>query len=114
MRPFIWGRSALSRYCSGVSGPNYVEPGRPGAWHQLRLRKEVEEHMSIVGVSQVMDRYTNDPEFRDAMRTDPEGTIRSGQFNLDENEMQAIQAMDWSGSDEVLAARVSKGLNGMN
>jgi hypothetical protein len=64
--------------------------------------------MSQKALAQVMDRYTNDPAFRDQMRSDPEGTIQRGGFELDESEREAIQNIDWSLPDEQLEERVSK------
>lgn len=64
--------------------------------------------MSQNALAQVMDRYTNDPAFRDQMRSDPEGAIQRGGFELDESERQAIQNIDWSLPDEQLKERVSK------
>jgi hypothetical protein len=64
--------------------------------------------MSQNALAQVMDRYTNDPAFRDQMRSDPEGTIQRGGFDLDESEREAVQNMDWSLPDEQLKERVSK------
>jgi hypothetical protein len=65
--------------------------------------------MSQNALEQVMDRYTNDPAFRDQMRSDPVGTIERGGFDLDESEREAVQNMDWSLPDEQLKERVSKG-----
>jgi hypothetical protein len=64
--------------------------------------------MSQNALAQVMDRYTNDRAFRDQMRSDPEGTIQRGGFDLDESEREAVQNMDWSLPDEQLKERVSK------
>ena len=52
--------------------------------------------MSEQGLAQVMDRYSNDATFRDKIRADPQGAIRSSGIQLNEQEMEAIQSMDWA------------------
>jgi hypothetical protein len=64
--------------------------------------------MSQQGLAQVMDRYSNDAAFREKMRADPQGAIRSSGIQLDEQEMKTIQSMDWNLPDEHLKERVSK------
>ena len=60
------------------------------------------------GMQQLTDRFMNDADFRERMRQDPEGTAKSAGIELDEEDRQAIQSIDWSGSDEQLKERVSK------
>ena len=60
------------------------------------------------GVKTLMDKWTNDPNFRGAVRKDPEGTIRKLNVALDPDEWAAFRAIDWSESDEALTARASK------
>ena len=55
-----------------------------------------------------MDRWENDTSFRSQMRRDPEGAVRGAGVNLTEDEMAALRSMDWSQSDEELAARAAK------
>jgi hypothetical protein len=64
--------------------------------------------MSREAVEVLIDRWMNEPEFRDEMRADPEGTVRRTGVELDEDEWQALRSMDWTASDEELQARVSK------
>lgn len=64
--------------------------------------------MSEQGLAQVMDRYSSDASFRDKIRADPQGAIRSSGIQLNEQEMEAIQSMDWALPDEQLKERVSK------
>ncbi len=59
-------------------------------------------------MQQLTDRFMNDADFREEMRQDPEGTAQSAGIELDEEDRQALQSVDWSGSDEELMERVSK------
>ncbi len=60
-------------------------------------------------MQQLADRFMNDAQFRERMKQDPEGTADSEGFQLDEEDRQALRSIDWSGSDEQLNDRVSKG-----
>ncbi len=60
-------------------------------------------------MQQLTDKFMNDPEFREQMRQDPEGTAERSGFQLDEEDRQALQSVDWSLPDEQLKERVSKG-----
>jgi hypothetical protein len=64
--------------------------------------------MSKQALAQVMDRFTNDPAFREQMRTDPESAIHQSGIQLNEQEMAAVRDMDWNLSDEALKERASK------
>jgi len=55
-----------------------------------------------------MDRWMNDPGFRQEMRADPEGTVRRSGAELDQDEWAALRNIDWSLPDEQLQARASK------
>jgi len=55
-----------------------------------------------------MDRWMNDPGFRQEMRADPEGTVRRSGVELDQDEWAALRNIDWSLPDEQLQARASK------
>ena len=59
-------------------------------------------------MQQLTDRFMNDPEFREQMRQDPEGAAERSGFQLDEEDRQALQSVDWSLPDEQLKERVSK------
>ena len=61
-------------------------------------------------MQQIADRFVNDAGFREQMRQDPEGAAYSTGLPLDDEDKQALRSMDWSGSDEELKERVSKGL----
>ena len=60
-------------------------------------------------MQQLADRFMNDADFREEMRQDPEGAAERSGFALDEEDRQALRSVDWSGSDEELKERVSKG-----
>jgi len=60
-------------------------------------------------MQQLTDRFMNDAEFREQMRQDPEGAAERSGLPLDDEDRQALRSVDWSGSDEELKERVSKG-----
>ena len=64
--------------------------------------------MSREAIEELIDRWLDDPAFRAAVRQDPEGAVRATGLELDADEWAALQAVDWSLSDEELAARASK------
>jgi hypothetical protein len=64
--------------------------------------------MSREAVEQLIDRWINEPAFRQELRTDPEGTVRRSGAVLAEDEWAALHQVDWSLPDEELQARVSK------
>ncbi len=53
-------------------------------------------------MQQLTDRFMNDPEFREQMRQDPEGTAERSGFEMDEENRQTLQSLDWSESDQEL------------
>ena len=61
-------------------------------------------------MQQLDDRFMNDAEFREQMRQDPEGAAERSGLQLDEEDKQALRSIDWSGTDEELKERVSKGV----
>ena len=61
-------------------------------------------------MQQLTDRFINDADFREEMRQDPEGAAERSGYQLDEEDRQALLSVDWSGSDEELKERVSKGM----
>ncbi len=65
--------------------------------------------MSRQAVEQLMDRWMNEPNFRDEIRRNPEGTVRRMNLELDEDEWAALRNMDWTLPDEELQARANKG-----
>ncbi len=66
--------------------------------------------MSREAIETLMDRWMNEPTFREAMRRDPEGTV-SGMgmgIDLDADEWAALRAIDWNLPDEALQERANK------
>ena len=61
-------------------------------------------------MQQLTDRFMNDADFREQMQQDPEGAAERSGYQLDEEDRQALRSVDWSGSDEELKERVSKGV----
>jgi hypothetical protein len=59
-------------------------------------------------MQQLTDRFMEDPDFRERMKKDPEGTAKSEGLQLDEEDKQALQSVDWNQSDEQLKERVSQ------
>lgn len=60
-------------------------------------------------MQQLADRFMNDADFREEMRQDPERAAETHGFQLDDEDRQALKSVDWSGTDEQLMERVSKG-----
>lgn len=63
--------------------------------------------MDQQAVSDLMDKWMNDDAFRAAVRNDPEGTIRKAGIVLNDEQWKAFREVDWSQSDEELAARTN-------
>ena len=60
-------------------------------------------------MQQLTDKFMNDPDFRERMRQDPEGTAERSGFQLDEEDRQALHSIEWNLPDEQLKERMSKG-----
>ena len=59
-------------------------------------------------MQQLADKFMNDAAFREQMRQDPEGAAERSGYQLDDEDKQALNSVDWSGTDEQLNERVSK------
>jgi hypothetical protein len=66
--------------------------------------------MNEEAISAIMDRFVNDPQFQQEFRADPKGTAARFGYDLSDEQVSALESMDWSGSNEELMARVSKGI----
>jgi hypothetical protein len=67
--------------------------------------------MNPTSMLELADRYLNDPQFKEQMRQDPEGTAESTGLKLDDEDRQSIRDWDMSSSgDEELKGRISKGI----
>ena len=64
--------------------------------------------MSRPAMEQLIDQWMNDATFRAQLRSDPEGTVRSQQLDLSEDEWAALRTVDWNLPDEQLQERVSR------
>lgn len=58
-------------------------------------------------LGKLMDRWSNDAQFRAAVRANPLGAIAETGLKLSDEEMAAVQAVDWSLDDQELVGRVS-------
>ena len=56
----------------------------------------------------VIDRWTEDPSFREGMRTDLDGTLKGAGIELDEDTAGQLRVMDWSQSDAELEQLIEK------
>jgi hypothetical protein len=67
--------------------------------------------MNPTSMLELTDRYLNDPQFKEQMRQDPEGTAESTGLKFDDEDRQSIRDWDMSSSgDEQLKERISKGM----
>ena len=67
--------------------------------------------MNPTSMLELANRYLNDPQFKEQMRKDPEGTAQSTGLKFDAEDLQSIRDWDTSSSgDEQLKERISKGL----
>lgn len=63
--------------------------------------------MSREAVGKLVDRWMNDPAFRQEMRRDPGEAVRRSGCQLDADEWAALRRVDWSLSDDELRARTN-------
>ena len=63
--------------------------------------------MSIPELGRLLDRWSTDPAFREAVRRNPTETISEAGYALDETEWAAIDDTDWSLPEEALRARMT-------
>ena len=56
----------------------------------------------------VIDRWTENPSFREGMRTDLDGTLRDAGITLDDDTVGQMRAVDWSQSDSELEQLLEK------
>ena len=67
--------------------------------------------MNLMNMATLCNRYLEDPQFRERMRQDPEGTAEGTGLEFDEEDRESIRNWDWGPSgEEVLMERSSKGL----
>jgi hypothetical protein len=63
--------------------------------------------MSREALEQLMARWREDPEFREALRRDLDGTVQRAGYQLDETEWATLRDTDWSRPDEELQSRMT-------
>ena len=63
--------------------------------------------MSREALEQLVQRWTDDPAFRDALQRDSEGTIVHAGYQLDEHEWAIVRDTDWNQSDDELRTRMA-------
>ena len=65
--------------------------------------------MERKGVDQLVNKWLNEPGFKEKMQRDPEGTVKSCGITLNAEEWATVRNVVMSTSDEALRTRVSKG-----
>ena len=66
--------------------------------------------MSYEQVGKLIDRWVNDPNFRNELRKDPEGAVKKAGAQLSGEELAELQKINWTASDEQLKSQISKGM----
>ena len=61
------------------------------------------------GVDQLVQKYLNEPGFRDKMKKDLEGTIKSSGITLNQEELATVRNVVMTTSDDSLRQRINKG-----
>jgi hypothetical protein len=64
--------------------------------------------MSRGAVGNLIDRWLNEPDFRAAVRRDPEAAVRAEGVELNADESAALREIHWDLPDEELNSRLSK------
>ncbi len=64
--------------------------------------------MSSASIETLLEKWETDAGFRAALRRDPEAAVAASGVSLTDEERSALRTIDWSQSDEQLAARASK------
>ena len=63
--------------------------------------------MSLEQLERLLDRWSSDPAFRDAVRADLVGAVAAGGYELDDTEWAALEQTDWSLPDAELRGRLT-------
>jgi hypothetical protein len=66
--------------------------------------------MSHEAIGQLIERWANDPSFREDLRADPCLALQRSGLELGPEEMAALGSLDWSLPDEQLQSRINKSL----
>jgi hypothetical protein len=59
-------------------------------------------------IEPLIDRWIDDNAFRAALQRDPEAAVRDAGISVTPEVQEALKVVDWSQSNDELAARVSK------
>ena len=65
--------------------------------------------MANKGVDQLVQKWLNEPGFREKMKRDPEGTVKSVGITLNTEEWATLRNVVMTTSDESLRQRINKG-----
>jgi hypothetical protein len=65
--------------------------------------------MSEAGAKMILDRWVEDPRFREDVRSDPAGAARAIGADVDEEQLQFLRSVDWTLTDEELEPLLEKG-----
>lgn len=64
--------------------------------------------MGYENIGRLVDHWMNYPPFREALRKNPEEAIRQSGITLSPQEIDLINSVDWSLSEDDLRSRISK------
>ncbi len=64
--------------------------------------------MSREAIGQLIERWANDPAFREDLRANPCLALQDSGLELSPDEMAALGSLDWSLPDEQLQSRINK------
>ncbi len=64
--------------------------------------------MTQDAMKELLDRWTNDSDFREQYQADPEQAIRSAGLELTDEDWLAVRSADFELSDAALAERINK------
>ena len=67
--------------------------------------------MKKTGIDLLIEKWLNEPGFRDKMKKDPEGVVKKTGIALSAEEWSTVKNVVMSTSDAELRKRVSKGQN---
>ena len=65
--------------------------------------------MGMQEVGKLIDKWINDKKFRELIRKDPKSAVQTSGIRLTKEEMDLLNHVDWSLSNEELKSRINKG-----
>jgi hypothetical protein len=90
-----------------VAMPMQLDHSRPDPKRSHLRFTQQRNDMSHEPLHSLIDRWTSDVQFRADVRVDPLAAIARAGIALSPDEQAAVQAVDWSLSDDELTARAS-------